>query len=275
ADQVAAAAALSEAVRDVYQDAGAAAAEAMGQGELMRGEALTRWRSLVGAAARPHTLLARVERTRARVAITLTRRGPGSDFVDALCQAMAALVRDTVADADARVRSDWRWLAGGAELLVRTPTDQSTLADLERRAHRAVRDWHRALVSRVAGEMAASRLGRSPGHAARSATKVRPYTAHAAALQVAVAIFAPNPDEVDRPGIDPLRPDEVRELADWAVAELLARVQALLSADADRYLSLLDSAGVVPDGAQRLRAAAAAVSGAAAERRQAEGGEPA
>jgi hypothetical protein len=280
-DQVAAAGALAGAVRDAYAGAHDAVERGVRDGTLLRGEVLARWQELVGTGEFMRTIQTRVAWLRDRISAALTGRpAPADQLKEALESGLVTLVRAAAEDAAEQVARAWRAHPAGLALLdaerapgpARAERAQRSTApaltgaspDLGDRAERMVRDWQRAVLELVRAEAGNKRFVARAGA----------YAVNALGLVVMIAVFTatsfiPTGAEIVVAGGTTLAAQKVleaifgdqaiRELADRARRDLLARVRTLLDDEAARYLGRLEGTGVDAAAADELRRAAAAV----------------
>jgi hypothetical protein len=235
-------------------------------GELLHGEVLARWQELVGTGEFMRGLQSRVSRLRDRVAAAFTGRPvAGENLKVALESGLVTLIRGAAADGAERAGRGWSAHPAGAALV--SPALRVPAADLPDRAERMVRDWQRGVLELVRAEAGNKRFVARAGA----------YAVNALGLVVMVAVFAatsfiPTGAEVVVAGgttiaaqkvLEAIFGDQaVRQLADQARVDLLARCRALLQEELDRYLARLRDSGVDPEAPARLRQAAAAVEAA-------------
>jgi hypothetical protein len=269
-EQATAASALSAAVAEAYRAAVTAVEHGVRDGTLLRGEVLARWQELVGTGELMRTIQTRVARLRDRIVAAVTGRlAPVEQVEHALESGLVTLVRGAAADAAERAAEAWRAHPAGAALLEARLAAPS--ADLEERAARMVRDWQRFVMELVRAEAGNKRCVARAGA----------YATNAIGLVVMIAVFAatsfiPTGAEIVVAGgttiaaqkvLEAIFGDQaVRELADRARTDLLARVRELFDVEAGRYTDQLYVAAVdvtAPDRLDRaacgLRAARAAV----------------
>ena len=265
-EQVAADKVLADAVHAAYSDAVQAVASGMHDGVLLRGEVLARWQELVGTGDLMRALQARVGRARDRVVAAITGRPtPGKQFQAALESGVVTLIRGAAADAAERAAAAWRAHPAGAPLTTDALAKPSP--ELAERAERLVRDWQRGILDLVRQE-AQGKL-----HLA----KVSAYAVNATGLLVMVSVFTatafiPTGLEVATAAgttvaaqkvLEAIFGDQaVRSLAEQARSDLLARVQAILAAEAERFDAARVATGVDAQTARRLRDAARTVAAA-------------
>jgi hypothetical protein len=177
---------------------------------------------------------------------------------------IVTLGRSAAAEAAEQAAAAWRQHPAGAALLEGTDLD-TPAPDLPERLERMVREWQRdvlELVRREAGNK-------------RALARASAYVVNATGLLVMISVFAatsfiPTGAEIAVAGgttiaaqkvLEAIFGDQaVRALADQARADLLDRFSALYRAEAARFTTLLDEAGVDSDMARRLGSAAERVS---------------
>lgn len=154
-----------------------------------------------------------------------------------LTRALATLVVEVNAAAVHRVRTQWEADRTGRALLAQDGNLGQPWTGLAVAVHAMVKDWQAGLYDRARHEPVAPE--RAPANARLAA---------AAALGSAAGLGA-------AAGARTRSNDQYRcELGDWARADLLARIEALLDQQAGDQLAPLAAAGV--DAAARLRSAA-------------------
>nr|WP_239088119.1 ABC transporter [Planosporangium mesophilum] len=264
-EQVDAADVLAAAVSAAYRDAGTAVEQGVRDGALLRGEVLARWQDLVGTGELMRGLQAKVGRARDRMAAAITGRSePAQQLQAALGSGLVVLVRNAAADASERAVAAWRAHPAGAALLEKPEAAielTASSADLPERVERMVRDWQRGVLDLVRKEAGGK----------RKAAKAGAFAVNATGLLVMVSVFVatsfiPTGLEIAVAGgttvaaqkvLEAIFGDQaIRDLADKARQDLLARISTLLKEEADRFLAVLDNAGIDPTAADRLRRAA-------------------
>jgi hypothetical protein len=267
-DQVAAASALAESVREAYREAESAVERGVRDGTLLRGEVLARWQELIGTGEFMRTVQTRVAWLRDRLTAAFTGRpAPGDQLKEALESGLVTLVRASAADAAEQAAQAWRARPAGRALV--TPALAGPSADLDDTIERMVRDWQRGVLEMVRAEAGGKRFVARAGA----------YAVNALGLVVMIAVFTatsfiPTGAEIVVAGGTTLAAQKVleaifgdqavRELAERARRDLLARVRVVLDGEAGRYLDALRDTGVDPAAADRLRRAAARVGSARA-----------
>ncbi|GLH95054.1 hypothetical protein Pa4123_03260 [Phytohabitans aurantiacus] len=274
-EQVEAATVLQDRVGAAYRTARRTVENGVQDGRLLRGEVLARWQEFVGTGELMRTLEARVGRVRDRVVAVLTGRpAPGRQLQSAIEANLVTLIRGAAADAADQAYTGWLAHPAGSALL--DPSLGRPSPDLPERAERLVRDWQRAVLELIRTEASGKRA------VARGAA----YAVNATGLLVMIGVFAstafiPTGAEVAVAGgttvaaqkvLEAIFGDQaIRTLATKAREDLLARVDALLDAEAARYGDRIAGAGIGTDPGQALRDAASRVERARAEAALTEG----
>ena len=255
---------LESCVRSSYRAACSRVDDAVRDGTLLRGEVLARWQDVVGTGEFLRRLESRVGRLRDRMVSAVTGRStPVEELGTALETGVAVVVRAAVEDAAEASYACWARHQAGAPLLSDdlarpAPTVNETV-------ERMVRDWEQFVLDLV----------RTEGESKRSGARLASYGVNGAGLVVMLAVFSQTAGltgaEVAVAGGTTVASQKVLEaifgeqavrgLARQARDELLARVDALLTDDADRYYRLLGSASSAVPG-DDLRATANRVAAA-------------
>jgi hypothetical protein len=306
--QVTAAAALVERARAAYRVAFSAVDTGVRDGTLLRGEVFARWQEYVGAGDLFSALLARVGRLRDRVASVVSGRPKGGRALkDAIRSSLATLIRGAATDAAEQAAAAWRAEPAAAGLLAggpsggpsdparpaipetagpgRSPAGPSPAdlgrpsEDLDWRVERLVREWQRDVLRLVRAETAGERAG----------SRVAAYAVNATGLLVMIGACTPattgsvgpetavagDPTGLAQQVLEAVHGDPaIRDLADRAREDLLARVRALFDAEQRRFLDRVAAAGVDERAPERLRRVAAAVLRAASPPAPAGAAEP-
>jgi hypothetical protein len=163
-----------------------------------------------------------------------------------------------------RAEASWRSLAPGQELLSDVGEDLGRASrGMRRQAERAVRDWQQDVLEMV----------RTEGADKRTTARFLAYGVNGLSVALMVVVFASTAGltgaEVGIAGGSAVLGQKVleavfgdqalRTLAERARRRLEARVRGLLDEERNRYLDLVDSLGLEPAAADRLRDAARAV----------------
>lgn len=247
-DQLYAARTLTERVQAAYRGATRNAEQAVQDGRLLRGEVLGRWQDFVGTGELFRSLEARVGRFRDRLVSAVTGRpAPASQLKTAIESQLVTVIRGAAAEAADAAALSWRAHPAGAALL--TSDLGYSSADLPQRAEQLVREWQRDVLELVRAEAGDKRF------VARTAA----YAVNATGLAVMIAVFAstafiPTGLEIAAAGgttvaaqkvLEAIFGDQaIRSLANRSRDGLLRRIRALLDEEADRYLRLIDAAGI-------------------------------
>jgi hypothetical protein len=257
--------------RDAYAGALTEVDEGMRDGSLLRGEVLARWQEFVGTGELLRTLQDRVGRLRDKLTAAVTGRPqPGTQLTAALESGVALLVDAAAERAAERAAASWRSTAAGTRLLRETDTRLDRAGpNLRDGVERTVRDWQGAVLDLV----------RREGADRRTTARVAAYGVNATGLVVMIAVFAstafiPTGAEIGVAGgttllsqkvLEALFGDQaVRRLADESRADLLDRVELLLSGEEARFAELLAEHATDPADAVALERAVAGVEAARA-----------
>jgi Dynamin family len=248
-DQTSAILALTDRAGTAYRTARLKIESGLRDGAVLRGEVLARWREFIDAGDLTRALQARLGRPRDRVVAAVAGNpAPGRDLRAALESSLIALVRAAAADGAEQAYAAWQAHPSGAALL--RPDLARPSGDLAQRAERLVHDWQRGVHDLVRAEaLARTEAGHGEagnggtGHGGAAAREPA-HAVNATRLLTMVGVLAPA--AVARTG---LAPDASRTARD----DLLTRVDALLDAEAGRYLGLLPTIGLGLPPAQRLR----------------------
>lgn len=149
--QLAAVEQLAASSRRRYQDALSALDDELGNGVLLRGEVLDRWREHVGTSAFMERLQQGVSRVRARVWSVLSGKPvPSEAAKDQLESNLTTLVRNHADRAAVATVSEWESTAAGASVLADAERgiDRPT-PNLPERLDREVADWNDAVLQLV------------------------------------------------------------------------------------------------------------------------------
>lgn len=228
----------------VYTSEADALRTALGDGTLLRGDLLARWRELAGRPDVPPLgeLMATVRGCLARSEPELQRRVDQLGL--ALDLALETLVVDHAERAAARASTELRAAAHGSALLDWSSEDLSRPGrGLATRARKAVRARRRQLVSRVAEELQEETAVGGPDD---------PGARLLAIALVLRAVSLPAIDHVPGPASDRV----ARRLLATARDGVTQTTTALLAEERDRYLRPVLDWNLAPDAPSRLRAAA-------------------
>ena len=220
AAQVAAVEKLRAAVSASYDDAIAAAAAAVGDGSVLRGDALAAWQEL-GASD------ALTEKGRKGKTAKLVERA-----TDRITAALELLVLERAEAAAEQTASEWRE-CGGDQILAEVPDLARASRGLRGQAGRAVEDWLQDTrdIVRASGPTEDA-VSTAVVAAVVGGTDVHPGAAQAIGLTKAV------------------------EIAERAKASLNSRIASLLRAEQGRFDAVLDALAIDPEVPTHLRQAA-------------------
>ncbi len=159
ADQLNAVEQLAAASRRRYDDALSALDDELGNGVLLRGEVLDRWREHVGTSAFMERLQQGVSRVRARIwSMVSGKPVPSEAAKDQLESNLATLVRNHADRAALATVSEWDSSAAGAAVLADAERGiDRPMANLPERLDRELDDWHDAVL-RIVQDRAGNKL---------------------------------------------------------------------------------------------------------------------
>jgi hypothetical protein len=177
---------------------------------------------------------------------------------------LETLILEHAESAAERAEASWESLAPGQELLSDVGEDLGRASrGLRRKAERAVRDWQQDVLEMV----------RTEGADKRNTARFLAYGVNGLGVSLMVVVFAGTAGltgtEVGIAAGSALLGQKLleavfgdqalRTLAERARSKLEVRVRELIDEERHRYLDLLDSLGIEPDAADRVRNAARAV----------------
>ena len=263
AEQIAAATRLREDAVSAYDDAVAKVAEASADGTLLRGEVLARWQEYVGTGELLRSLENRVGWLRDRVVNAIKGKPQQAERVTVAVESgLETLLLEHAEAAAERAEASWRTLAPGQELLADAGEDLGRASrDFRRRAERAVRDWQQDVLEMV----------RTEGASKRGTARFLAYGVNGLGVALMIVVFAHTGGvlvgaEAGVAGgtavlgqklLEAVFGDQaVRTLAQRARGDLQRRTEELFAVERRRYTDLLDSLGIDPTAADRLRKAA-------------------
>ena len=260
--QVAGEARVRSRIEAAYEEATETVVRSSADGTLLRGEVLARWQEFVGTGEIFRGLQGRVGALRDRVGAFLRGRpAPVATVGVAIEQGVAALVLAEATAAADRVRGDLdadpagRALLAGLDLPVTAPGFDAEVAA-------EIRRWQGALLDLV----------RSQGQDKRTTARLLALGVNGVAVALMIVAFASTGGllgaEIGIAGgaavlgqkvLEAVFGDQaVRDLARAAQEDLRARCERLMTAERDRYLALVDGAGVDRRAGEALRASARA-----------------
>ena len=236
--------------------------DATADGTLLRGEVLVRWQEFVGTGELLRSLEARVGRFRDRMVNAIKGKPQQAQRVSvAVESSLETLILEHAEAAAERAEASWQTLAPGQELLSDIGEDLGRASrGLRRKAERAVREWQQDVLDMV----------RTEGADKRSTARFLAYGVNGLSVALMVVVFAQTAGltgaELGIAGggaglgqklLEAVFGDQaVRTLSERARRKLEVRVRELLDEERARYLDLLDSLGIEPDAADRVRDAA-------------------
>jgi hypothetical protein len=225
--------------------------DALGSGALLRGEVLARWHDVVGAGELMRNVQARVSSVRDRLWAAVTGRPSATAGVqEAVESGVATLVRVGADHAAEGTATRWRREPAGRTLLAGRDDLARASTALVAGLPDEVRSWQGAVLDLV----------RAEGAEKRTSARIASYTVNGAGLAVMLAVFvqtagltgaemaiAGGTTAAGQKLLEAIFGDQaIRSLAKRAREDLLARVDRLLQADADRFDALVD--GAAPSG---------------------------
>lgn len=242
---------LAEAVTAAHRRAYDEVDDAVSDGSVLRGEVLARWQEFVGTGEWFRQLDEGVGRLRDRMAGALRGRAtePVEDLGEALHSGVAALISSQGASASLGIARQWRTLPGGAHLLDQEPALASVSADFDARVERAVRDWQGEVLdlvrSEAGGRRTTARLLAFGINGIGVMLMLIVFSATGGVLAGAEVGVAGGSALVAQRVLESVFGDQaVRSLAAKARRLLLERVEAVYSAERDRYDAALSELGV-------------------------------
>lgn len=258
--QVAAAAELREAVERAYAGALAEIDDAVRSGTLLRGEVIARWHDVVGTGDVMRALETRVGWVRDRLRSLITGAPPAdAELKTAVQTGVDAMVHAAADRAAERAAQDWRERPPGRALLADAPRLDSASSGLMPATADEVRAWQGRVFQLV----------REEGQGKRTTARLASLGLNGAGLTVMLAVFASTggltgaelvvaggTSALSQKLLEAVFGDQaVRRLAERARADLLERVEELLSAEAQRFHERLEAAAPEPGRTEELRVA--------------------
>ncbi|HXH79894.1 dynamin family protein [Nocardioides sp.] len=257
-----------DAVRRLRSDANAAydkavaeISEASADGTLLRGEVLARWQEFVGTGELLRSLETRVGWLRDRVVNAIKGKPQQAERVTVAVESgLETLILEHAEAAAERAEASWQSTASGQILLTDAGEDLGRASrDFRRRAERAVRDWQSDVLEMVRTEGADKRSTArflAFGVNGLSVALMVVVFAHTAGVTGAEAGIAGGSAVLGQKLLEAVFGDQaVRTLAERARRDLESKVSALLGAERQRYLDLLDSLNISPEAPEQLREA--------------------
>ena len=232
-------------------------------GTLLRGEVLARWHDFVGTGEFFRALEQKIGWLRDRIWAAIKGEPKGaSDVAVAVESGLEALLREEGEEAAERAEAAWRANPAGRMLLDRAGADLRRVSeDYPSRAARAIRAWQGDVMELVSDE----------GSGRRTKARIAAFGVNGVGVALMLVAFAHTGGlvgaEVGVAGGTAVLAqrvleavfgdDAVRRLAKKAKDDLDARVEGLLAGELSRFYAALDSVGIDPEQAERIRTAAA------------------
>ncbi len=264
AEQEAAAADLHQEVTAAYLAAVQAVEQGMTDGTLLRGEVLARWQEFVGTGEFLRQVEAGVSRLRDRITAAIKGNPPPtSDLGEALQSGVAELLTAQSRGASATVLRRWRQLPGGTELLAAHPELAKPALEGSPKVERLVRDWQGSVLELV----------RAEGRDRRTTARVLSFGVNGVGVILMLLVFSQTGGvtggEVGIAGgsavlaqriLEAIFGDQaVRDLADKARRQLMAKAEELYDEEQARMHAAVASVEVSAGQADRLLAVSTAV----------------
>ncbi|MEI2777646.1 MAG: ABC transporter [Tetrasphaera sp.] len=250
---------LQEVVDRSYRQAGTGIEDGMSDGRLLRGEVLARWQDYVGTGEFFKKVEAGVSRIRDRITDALTGRGSAQKAEavdDALQTGVAQLIEANADSAAIEIARTWRGLPAGEEILGLHPELARASTGFAADVDRAVRAWQGEVLDLV----------RAEGGERRTNARIAAYGingvgvflmlvtfTHTAGLSGAEVGIAGGTAVLAQRVLEAIFGDQaVRTMATRAREALRGHVDALITAEAQRYAAAIGSVHVPADQADRL-----------------------
>ncbi|NHC22408.1 ABC transporter [Nocardioides sp. IC4_145] len=259
-EQVEAARRLREDADRAYDAALTGVREACADGTLLRGEVLARWQEFVGTGELLKSLENRVGWLRERVVNAVKGKPQQAERVTVAVESgLETLVLEHAEAAAERAEAAWQQYAAGHALLAGADQDLGRASrELRRQVERAVREWQQDVLEMV----------RTEGADKRTTARFLAYGVNGLSVALMVVVFASTGGalvgaEVGIAGgsavlgqklLEAVFGDQaVRSLAERARRSLDVRIGALLDAERDRYVAVLDGLGLSVEAPEQLR----------------------
>ena len=253
-----------------YEEAHAAVRTAVGEGQVLRGEVLSRWEEFVGTGELMRQLRTGLGRLRDRVTGAITGRPKFTEQLTGAVEGVVErLVRNHADAAAAATLAEWRAHPaaaallddpGGVEALQQGLGRSST--ELVSHTAQLVRDWQGSLLDLIRSQGAHRRSTArflSVGVNGLSMVLMVLVFAHTGGLTGGEVAIAGGTSAVGHALLESLLGDEnLRRLAGQARADLDLRIGEVYAQEEQRFTDVLDQLGVHADGGTALRAAVAA-----------------
>jgi hypothetical protein len=252
---------LRQSVDDAYAQASRTVAEIASDGTVLRGEVLARWQEFIGTGEWLRSLEITVSTWRDRVSAALRGRRPPEPVTAAIGAGLVDVVADAADRAAERAWAAWYADLAGRELLDGLRLSRSS-PDLRERVADQVRGWQAGVLELVSTEGADRRV----------TARVLSFGVNGLGAALMIAIFSQTGGltgaEVGVAGgtavlaqrvLEAIFGDDaVRRLTRVAEADLVARVEQVLSQEATRAMTPLDALDLTSVG-PAIRAALARI----------------
>jgi hypothetical protein len=242
-----------------YAEAQAKVDEATADGTLLRGEVLARWQEFVGSGEVLKGLEHRVGRVRDRMVGWAKGKPAEAERVTVAVESgLETLITEHAEEAAERATASWQSVEAGKNLVEDSGRELGRASrDFRARADRAVRDWQHGVLDLV----------RKEGQDKRSTARFLAYGVNGLSVALMVVVFsgtggvtgveigiAGGTAVVGQKLLEAVFGDQaVRRLATAARNDLHVRVSRLLAEEKARFTETLETLGVDPAGAERLR----------------------
>jgi len=250
-----------------YQQAQSDVRDAVNDGQVLRGEVLSRWEEFVGTGELLRQLRTGIGRLRDRVTGVITGRARTTEQLSGAVEGVVeGLVRNHADAAAAATLAEWRATSAASMLLdgaggveaVHNGLGRSSPALAQRTAH-LVRDWQGSLLELI----------RSQGAHRRSTARFLSFGVNGVSMVLMVLVFshtggltggevaiAGGTSAVGHALLESLLGDDnLRRLAAQARTDLDHRIGELYALEQQRFTAVIDDLGVHPEGGAPLRAA--------------------
>ncbi|MBA3365644.1 MAG: GTPase domain-containing protein [Actinobacteria bacterium] len=259
-DQLATIGELRAAVETSYAAGLAEVDETVRSGSLLRGEVLSRWHEVVGTGDVMRALESRIGWLRDRLRALITGTPAADAELEAAVETRIDSVVHAAADRAAELAANrWRQEPSGRRLLERSARLDAASPRLLAAIGGEVRAWQGFVFELV----------REEGADKRTTARLASLGVNGAGLTVMLAVFvqtggltgaeiavAGGTSALSQKVLEAIFGDQaVRALADRARGDLLARVERLLDAEAERFTDLLAPVSPSKESPDRLRAA--------------------
>lgn len=256
---------LAQTAYDAYDKAEEGVTDGMQDGQLLRGEVLARWQEFVGTGEFFRKVEKGVSKIRDRVTSAVSGGPPPSAELDeALHTGVSALLIAEADTAAATIARSWRGTEAGPVVLDEHPDLARSSSQLEPSVERLVREWQSDVLDIV----------RAEGGNRRTNARIAAYGVNGIGLFLMLVSFAHTGGVLVAPEVaiaggttalaqkvlEAIFGDQaVRDMAKKARSLLLERVDALYTAERERYTDVTGDLAVSEAQIRRLQQATAAV----------------